>query len=127
MLTQIPLSPSLARILDEVCSFNAPSCKHGACVHAFDESLESLGCQLLTLEGRTKSGEYRDLECNHCLLVLALSAIEEHVEAGEIDTWLATPNLDMRGRTPQTCLRDGNYDFIFKALWMRDSSPATTG
>ncbi len=128
MLTQIPLSPPLTRLLDEVCAVNAPTCKHGDCVNGFDGSLESIGCQMLTLKKpRIEPNAIRDVECNRCVLVIALTAIDEHVKPEELETWMNTPNIDMHGQTPISCIRKSDYEPIFKALWMREPAVDEVG
>ena len=60
--------------------------------------------------------------CGQCEFLLLVQAIDHLVPVEEQRDWLAQPNMDLDGRSPDECLGAAAYEAVFTALCLLDPS-----
>ncbi len=58
--------------------------------------------------------------CERCEFLLLIQAIENLVPIEELLDWLEQPNLDLEGRSPKECIEAGDYESVFRTLFLLD-------
>jgi hypothetical protein len=50
-----------------------------------------------------------------------LHAVAGTIPSPDLSGWMVQSNEDLEGRTPQECIEAGDFDAVFRALWMQAS------
>ena len=59
--------------------------------------------------------------CGRCTLSPLLHAVAGTIPSPDLSEWMVQSNDDLEGRTPQECIEAGDFDAVFRALWMQAS------
>jgi hypothetical protein len=109
----------LPEVLAELCSRKCSPCANEAACSC--PVLESDG----PVEDRTTAMQTRWVNlplprCGRCEFMLLMEAVKHLLPAEEHADWLSQRNPDLSGRAPTECIDAGDYDPVFRALFLLD-------
>jgi hypothetical protein len=123
-MSELFLSQDLHAYLDGYCARRHAddSCPLKRCSHEGDCQSSRRSLELIsTFEGNDGFNRlrqsFRDVECEQCLVVLILQALQRLMPDGSRLGWLDSRNFDLAGRTPRECLEERKFLPVVDALW----------